>query len=430
LEKFDVIVVGGGPAGLAAAYTLAKSGVKTAVIERGDFAGAKNVMGGIIYRQPTEEVFGDLTNAPVERPIVEQNYWVLTKDGALKGGFRSQNFAKPPYNCFSVFRARIDKWLAEKARQAGALIIAETVVDDVIRENGRICGVRTTRPDGDLACDVVVAADGVNSLLAKKAGLHKELLPNQVAVAVKEIISLPREEIEKRFALSPDEGATIEVFGESTSGMVGTAFIYTNKESLSVGIGALASDILAKGASPNEMLEDFKAHPAIAPLLEGGEVREYMAHLIPEGGLNSMPPLCTDGMVVVGDAAALVDSMHREGSNLAITSGALAAQAIMRAFEWKDFSARSLGRYGQLLNDSYVIRDLKKYRGAPHFFESRRKEIFTLYPAIGQFAGEAFLTVDGVSKKEKQRQIIRHVLGKRGLVGLVGDAWKAFRSMY
>lgn len=430
MEKFDVIVVGGGPAGLAAAYVLAQAGVKVAVIERGDFAGAKNVMGGILYRQPTQEVFGEFwKEAPLERPIVEQNYWVLTKEGALKGGFRSQSFMREPYNCFSVLRARIDKWMAEKVRQAGALLITETVVEEVLREDGKVCGVRTGRPEGDLACDVVVAADGVNSLIAKQAGLKQEWKPNQIAVVVKEIIALPREEVEKRFGLNPDEGATIELFGEASGGLVGTAFIYTNRDSLSVGVGAMASDILEAKISPNDLIERLKEHPAIAPLVAGGEVREYMAHLIPEGGLNSMPKLYTDGMVVVGDAAALVDSMHREGSNLAITSGKLAAEAILRAIEWKDFSAQSLARYEQLLQDSYVIRDLQKYRRAPHFFETH-PEIFGLYPAVGQFAGETFMTVDGVSKKEKQWQIIRHLLSRRPIWKLAQDAWAAWRSLH
>jgi electron transfer flavoprotein-quinone oxidoreductase len=430
LEKFDVIVVGAGPAGLAAAYTLAKAGVNVALIERGDFPGSKNVMGGVLYRQPTEEVFGELgKDAPVERPIVEQRYWVLTKEGALKFGFRSQNFVRQPCNCYSVLRAKFDKWLAERVRQAGALIIPETTVEEVLRENGRICGVRTSRPDGDLACDVVVAADGVNSLLSQKAGLHEEWKPNEVAVAVKEIIAFPREEIEKRFNLAPNEGATIELFGEATGGLMGTAFIYTNKDSLSVGVGAVCSDILESKISPNDLLENFKAHPAIAPLLQGGEVREYLAHLIPEGGLNTMPPLYTDGMVVVGDAAGLVNSLHREGSNLAITSGRFAAEAILRAIEWKDFSAKSLARYAQLMRDSYVIRDLAKYRRGPHFFETHR-ELFTLYPELGQFAGETMFTVDSISKKEKQRKIIHQFLTKRPIWKLAKDAWDAWRSLY
>jgi electron transfer flavoprotein-quinone oxidoreductase len=430
LEKFDVIVAGGGPAGLTAAYLLAKAGVKVAVIERGDFCGSKNVMGGILYRQPTEEVFGEFwKEAPLERPIIEQNYWVLTKEGALKGGFRSQNFGREPYNCFSVFRARFDKWMADKARRAGALIISETVVEEVLREEGRICGIRTSRPEGDLACDVVVAADGVNSLLAKNAGLREDWKPNEAAVAVKEIIALPREEIEKRFTLNPNEGAAIELFADATSSLLGTAFIYTNRDSLSVGVGAMCSELLEADLTPNDMLEHLKSHPAVAPLVEGGEVREYMAHLIPEGGLNSMPPLYTDGMVVVGDAAALVDSLHREGSNLAITSGKCAAEAILRAIEWKDFSAKSLARYEHLLRDTYVIRDLQKYRRGPHFFESH-KELFTIYPEIGQRAGEIFLSVDGVSKKQKQWQIIRHFLSRRPIWKLAADAWAAWRSLY
>jgi electron transfer flavoprotein-quinone oxidoreductase len=140
-----------------------------------------------------------------------------------------------------------------------------------------------------------------------------------------------------------------------------------------------------------------------------------------------MPPLYTNGMVVVGDAACLVDSMHREGSNLAVTSGLCAAQAIIRAMEWQDFSSRSLARYEQLLRDSYVIRDLQKYRRAPHFFESRR-DIFRAYPEIARRAAEIMLTVDGVSKRQKQWQIVWEALGLRRPWNMLRDAWEALIS--
>ncbi|NIR00315.1 MAG: FAD-dependent oxidoreductase, partial [Gemmatimonadales bacterium] len=167
--------------------------------------------------------------------------------------------------------------------------------------------------------------------------------------------------IQDRFSLTGDQGATVELYGDATWGMVGTGFIYTNRDSLSVGVGALISQLAERGVQPNDMLERMKSHPMVAPLLEGGETREYLAHLIPEGGLHGMPKLSTHGMLVVGDAAMLVNSMHREGSNLAMTSGKFAAEAVLRAKEWNDFSAESLAYYDQLIRDSYIYQDLYKY---------------------------------------------------------------------
>jgi len=428
-EKFDVIVVGAGPAGLSAAHILAQEGVNVAVIERGDFPGSKNVMGGVLYTQPTNEIFpGFWKEAPLERHLIETQAWVLTEQAAFKAAHRHQAFDQEPYNAFSVFRARFDKWMASKVRAAGALIIPETVVESAIMDGKRVVGVHTGRPNGDLYADVVVAADGVNSLLAQNVGLREEVPPEDAALAVKEVIALPRETIDQRFNLTGDQGATIELYADASWGMVGTAWIYTNKDSLSIGVGVLISDLVKRGLKPNDMLEHFKAHPMVAPLLEGGETREYLAHLIPEGGLYGLPKLYTDGMLVVGDAAMLVDSMHREGSNLAMTSGKLAAEAILRAREWEEYSAESLAYYEQLLRDSYIYKDLYKYRKMGRFFETH-PEFFGLYPDLLNEAAREMLTVNGVPKRRKQRSIFWNALRRRSPWRMAVDFYKAWRSI-
>ncbi len=426
-EKFDVIVVGAGPAGLAAAYILAKSGLNVVVCERGEYPGAKNVMGGVLYRHATEQIVPEFwKEAPVERVVVEQKLWMLDKESVVTLSHRNAQFGVEPYNCFTVLRARFDRWLGEKVEEAGAFVIPETSVDDVIRRDGKIVGVKTGREDGDLYADVVVAADGVNSLLSKKAGLHPELPPENVALAVKEVIALPAEKIEDRFNLEAGQGATIEAIGDVTAGMMGTAFIYTNKDSLSVGVGGILSDFVKKGITPYDLLEYLKQHPMVRPLLAGGEPKEYMAHLIPEGGYKAIPRLYTDGMVVVGDAAMLVNSYHREGSNLAMVSGRLAAEAILKAKEKNDFSAQSLSLYQQLLEDSFVIKDLKKYKDAPHFFETN-PHFMTLYPQVANQVAQMMLTVDGVPKKDRQKAAIKAVTSKRSYWQLAKDMYQLWR---
>ncbi len=386
-------------------------------------------MGGVLYRQPTDEVFpGFWRDAPLERHIVETHAWVLTERSAFKAAHRHEAFAEEPYNAFTVQRARFDKWLGKHVRDAGALIVPETVVESAIMDGDRIVGVRTGRPDGDLYADVVIAADGVNSLLAQNVGLRGEVPPDQAALAVKEVIALPPEVIQDRFSLTGDQGATVELYGDATWGMVGTGFIYTNRDSLSVGVGALISQLAERGVQPNDMLERMKSHPMVAPLLEGGETREYLAHLIPEGGLHGMPKLSTHGMLVVGDAAMLVNSMHREGSNLAMTSGKFAAEAVLRAKEWNDFSAESLAYYDQLIRDSYIYQDLYKYRKMGTFFE-RHPEFFTLYPDLLNEAAREMLTVDGVSKRRKQRSIFWDALGRRSPLRMALDFYGAWRSI-
>jgi electron transfer flavoprotein-quinone oxidoreductase len=199
-------------------------------------------------------------------------------------------------------------------------------------------------------------------------------------------------------------------------------------DSLSIGVGALISQLVERRVQPNDLLEHLKSHPMVAPLLEGGETREYLAHLIPEGGLRGMPKLYTDGMVVVGDAAMLINSMHREGSNLAMKSGQLAAEAILEARERRDFSARSLARYGKLVRDSYIYKDLHKYRNMSRFFESH-PEFFTLYPDLLNEAAREMLTVDGESKRAKQRKIFWSALKRRMPWRMALDMFKAWRSV-
>ena len=414
-EKFDAIVVGAGLAGISSAYLMAKAGLKVAVIERGDFAGAKNVMGGILYTQPTEQVFpGFYKQAPLERPIIEQSAWLLSTGSAMKVGHRSEAFAQEPCNCYTVLRARFDKWLAQQAVAAGALVVPSTLVEGVTRQDGKVVGVRTGREQGELLADVVIAADGVNSILARDAGLHQEFKESELALVVKEIVALPAEKIEDRFNLAPGQGASIELYGDSTAGMLGTGFIYTNKDSLSVGVGALISEFVRTLSTPYDLLERMKSHPMIKPLLEGGEPREYMAHLIPEGGFRAIPQLFTDGMLVAGDAAQFCNGLHREGSNFALVSGKLAAETVIEAKAKGDFSARSLSSYGRRVNDSFIAKDLRKYCHASHYME-RHPALLTVYPDMVNAAAREFLTVDSVPKREKQWKIFREIRGRRSL---------------
>jgi len=428
-DKFDAIVVGAGPAGISAAYTMAEAGMDVVLIERGEYPGSKNVMGGILYRQATEEVIpGFWKDAPLERPIIEQRYWFLAEKSAFTTGYKSQDFAEEPYNCFSVFRAQFDRWFASKAVEKGALLITETVVEDLLWEGDKVIGVKTGRPDGDLTADVVILAEGVNSMLTQKAGLAKGILTDHLAVALKEVIALPKEKIEDRFNLEDGQGATIELFGQSTMGMVGTGFIYTNKESVSIGVGAILDQIVHNNVNPNDMLEHLKRHPVVRPLIEGGEIKEYCGHMIPEGGYKAIPKLYANGLMVVGDSAMLVNGIHREGSNLAMISGKLAGKTAVRAKDAGDFSAHTLSLYKEALDETFVIKDLKKYQNASGLL-IERPEFLTIYPEIINDVAHEFFTIDSVPKKEKQKIMMEKVKKRRSLGRLAKDMYRGWRAM-
>ena len=433
MEKFDVIIVGAGPSGNAAAYTLAKAGVSVLQIERGESPGTKNVQGAILYASALEEIIPDFRDsAPLERHVAEQRMWMMDEGEVCTGmTHRDARFSKPPYNRYTIIRARFDRWFSGMVKKAGALVICETTVIELLRDaQGKVIGVRTEREQGDVFADCVILADGANALLGSRAGLRPDIKAEDMALVAKEVLFLPKETLDARFNLSGDEGVVIELAGNITHGMVGTGFLYTNKDSISIGIGCMLGDMKRQTITPYQLLEGLKQHSAVKPLIEGAEMKEYSAHLIPEGGLKALPQLYGDGWLVVGDSAGFVNGIHREGSNLAMMSGRLAAESLIALKEsGKPFNAGNLAEYKRRLDNSVIIADLKKYADVPEFLHNK-PHILDIYPRLlGNAAFEMFM-VDGQSKRAKQKKIFDELKSKRSLLGLLGDAyhfWRAFR---
>ena len=431
-ENYDVAIVGAGPAGISTACLLAEKGIKPIVFERGEYPGAKNISGGVLYGHDLTAIIPDFVekNCPFERNIIESRLWFLSRTGGYSLSFRDRAFYENrTFNAFTVGRARFDRWFAEQAKAKGALVVCSTVVTDLLRDNNnRVIGVSTDRPEGELRAKVVLLADGINSPLAAKTGFRPEPKPSQIALAVKEVIELPEEIINERFNTATGHGVTIEIIGEITRGMDGIAVIYTNKNSLSLCIGANLSDFMESKVKPYEMLEEFKQHPMVAPLIKNGQAKEYMAHWIAEGGYETIPQLYGDGYLICGDSGMLFNALHREGSNLAMTSGKFAAETIVEALEKNDFTRKTLERYASRLQNSYVIKDLKKYRRF-NAFRLQHHEIFTTLPRLGSFAAQEMLTVNGIPKKEKQKAIWKEVREKISWGRLIGLLWKGWRSV-
>jgi Dehydrogenases (flavoproteins) len=432
-DHFDVIVVGAGPAGSTAALVAARAGLNVLLIERGEYPGAKNVSGATFYGSAIlhKLIPNWWEKAPVERHICRRQMLLMSKDTAVALDFRtaSPDYAQPPFNAFTVLRPKFDRWYAAQAEAAGAFLLTSTVVDDILIERGRAVGVKVRRDDGDLRANVVIACDGVNSFLAQRAGLQKPLKTEDLSVGVKEVLGLDEQVIRERFHLSGNEGVAQEYVGAITEDVRGGAFLYTNKDSLSLGIIAQVASLVETKKRPYDLLELFKAHPAVAPLVRGAKLREYSAHLIPEAGWSMMPQLVGSGMLVAGDAAGfcLATGLYIEGMNYAIQSGAAAAEAAIEAHRVRDFSRQTLSRYTELLWPYNVFTDFRAYRSAPHFINSERVQ--NIYPELLAAGMERLFRVDG-KPKQKILPLSWRTLRQFGLKPnqLVSDLYQAARG--
>lgn len=428
MEKFDALVVGAGPAGCAAAYTMAKAGLKVLVFERGKYPGAKNMWGGAFFGPFMYELFPKFwEEAPVERFVSRHVLSFLTEEDSLSLDFRSSQFGRLPGKGFIMLRAKFDRWLAQKVEQAGAIIAPGLEVDDFLTEGDGIKGVKVGKEE--FPGDVVIVAEGANPLLAEKAGGRKEFSPHDVKQGIKEIVRLPREVIEERFNLQGDEGVAMEFVGSCTRGLPGGGFLYTNRESLSLGIVAQLSALAEHQVKASDLIEDFKNHPAIRGWIKQGETVEYSAHLIPVSGLKMMPRLCADGLLIAGDAAALVlgTGLILEGANFAMASGVAAGETVIQARGKGDFSSTTLGHYESLLQESFVLKDLHAFREAPGFLENQR--IYQAYPQWACETARKIFTNDG-KPRGKAYQILRETMkGKLSCWQLFSDVMKARKAL-
>jgi len=406
MDKVDVIIVGGGLAGLSCAYELADSGMTVIVLERGDFSGSKNVTGGRIYLSPLRNLLPDLwKDAPLERHVTKEILTLMGEANSTTLELYSERFNREPYPSYTILRAKFDRWFADLVSEKGVFVIPQKDVNDLIKEDGKVIGIRAG--DEEIGADCVVAADGILSFFAEKANLRQPFKPQHFALGFKEVIELPSQTIEDRFRLGEGEGAAQLLVGSLTRGVLGGGFLYTNQGSLSLGIvvGIHSLNVREPREEVYKLLDKFKERPEIKNLIKGGNGVEYSAHLITEGGIHIKPKLYTDGMLLVGDAAGLGLNMlvTVRGMEYAMASGVLAGRTIKKAKEKNDFSAPSLAYYEQLLNESFIMKEMNSFKNSLMILENER--LFSKYPQAISDLFEKVMRIDEHPKERLYRTI-------------------------
>lgn len=413
--RFDVLVVGGGPAGLSCSYALAKKGFRVAALERGRTAGAKNLFGGRVYSSPLERVYGSLRDAPIERWVKHERMSIMADDGAFSVGYDSVGSTS-----FTAYLSKLVAWMSSKAESEGAVVVTDVRVDEVVMEDGRAVGVVA---GGDrIDSDVVVVAEGANRLLCEGMKVVSPLSLGQIALGVRQVVRIGSEKINERFGLAGDEGLAWFFLGKPSDYLPGGGFLYTNSSTVSLGLVLyLEEGTPMSNKHVYEILEEFRTSPPLRQLLSGGILVEYGSHLIPEAGLKMTPKrLYGNGYVIVGDAAGLVLNLGYtvRGVDFAVHSGYLAAQAIAYAHSSGDFTAVNLATYEEKLHESFVVREMHRHNAIQKLMQKRH--VFDAYPHMVVDAAKKLYEFDETSPRflEVGRRSIK---GRRSPLGILDD---------
>lgn len=439
-EKFDCIIVGAGIAGLAAAMILARNNMKFLLIEKGEFAGSKNVSGGVLWGSDLARLVPEYwkeEDGGWERFINHRRLTFMDDQSTFSVDFKSSHFDETPYSGVVVLRSKFDRWLANKVQEEidqsdyamDSFIATNIKVDEVLMEDDKAVGIRTG--DEEFHADSVILAEGVNNLLTRQVGLQDDYVPaDHMLTGIKEVIRYDQKVLEDRFQLNGLSGMSNEFVGYATDGVEGGGFLYTNRDTISLGLVAGIKDMREKEKSPHDILNHFKSHPVIRDTIKGGEVIEYSAHVVSSGDKRVMPKeLYKDGLLLCGEAANLLMNAGKaiQGMDLAMRSGILGAETIVKAKERNDFSSQTMKEYRQALDEGYVMKDINNFQDAVHMLHS--PEMFKDVPNLICDFGRKFFTIDNEPTKKSRAMLSDSIKEHSSYWDLIKLGFKGAKSL-
>jgi len=431
-DEFDVIVVGAGMAGSSAAIRLAQGGANVLLLERGAEPGAKNLSGGVLWGRDLDPILPNWqTEMPLERHVVRKRFGFLTPEDSVAFDFEDGAWRKEPYVVHTVLRARTDAWLAKKAEEAGATVVASVPVDSLLWEGSRVHGV--VQGGEKMTAPVTILADGTNSRLSLGTPIRPEtrLSSEATELGIKEVYRLDPSVLEERFQLGPGEDHAEEwVTGIFPPGVMAGGFLYTNRDTLSIGLIVNMASLFGKGVYAHDLIERYKQHPTIQRRLRGAELVEYGAKLITSGWASRPSAFHGDGWMVAGDAAGFTFSngIVIQGMNYAIRSGLEAAETALAAKAAGDASRARLAEYDRRLASTGILADFRDFAGMDRVKWNAR--IYTAYPRFATQMFHAMMSGTG-EPKQHMRRLLRTAQRAAGLstTALVRDAVAVARDL-
>jgi len=422
----DVIVIGAGPCGISAAISATKKGKKVVLLERANYPGSKNMYGGAVYTAALKEIFEDeFDNIPYERIINSHTWSFLSENSSFDMTYKNSN-SKTAY---AIKRFNLEKWMIDYAKKQGVYFCPNTLVKNLIINNDYVIGVKTEFEE--YYAPITIIAEGVNSLLVKELGLRNDFKPKDMILSVKEVLKLDKKIIEERFNLKDDltQGVNKQYFGSDFGSLKGIknlfmmSYLYTFKDSIAIGVGVNLADLSRNKLNINDVLNEIKMHPDIQPLIKDGETIEYSAHLISESGYKKMPELTSNGVLIAGDAAGFINSVHFEGTNFALISGKYAGLSAVYALENVDYSEQTLEIYKKYLENSFIIKDLYSYRNVIDNLYSRSNSLSVYYPNQIKEFFEIITSANCVSKAQQLRKFVLNFITKRNIIEFFKDGF-------